>query len=69
MYKNLKSALRAKGITQETAAKEIGVTPRALIHKLNGETDFTVSEALQIWWKLLPEYQFVLLFAKDEENA
>lgn len=69
MYKNLKSAMRAKGITQETVAKEIGITPRSLIHKLNGETDFTVSEALQIWWKLLPEYQFVLLFAKDEENA
>lgn len=43
-YSNLLGRIRAKGLTQATVAKKIGVSAVTLNKKLRGHTEFTQSE-------------------------
>lgn len=43
-YLNLLGRIRARGMTQNDVAKEIGVSPATLNKKLRGHTDFTQTE-------------------------
>lgn len=65
MYENLRLELARKNITQEAVAKLIGCTEKTLRNKLNGTTDFTVSEAMLINDNILPEFGFGYLFSRS----
>lgn len=68
MHTNLRKALRAKRIRLKTVAALLGCSARTVANKLNGKTDFTVTEALMIHDELLQEYNFKRLFAAERMN-
>lgn len=69
MLKNLRDAMAIKNITTVAVAKLIGTTEKTINNKLNGNTDFTLPEALTIKNNLFPEYDLCYLFAVAERTA
>jgi len=65
MFPNLSNELKDKGITLKAVAILIGCTEKTLQNKMNGITEFTLSEALLINENLLPEFRLQYLFAKQ----
>lgn len=61
--RNLEVALRQKNISNEAVAKLLNIHRNSLRNKLNGKTDFSISEAFKIKRDLLPEYDMDYLFA------
>lgn len=61
MYANMTNELRRKNITNKAVAELIGSTEKTVVNKLNGSTDFTVSEAIAINENLLPEFRLSYL--------
>ena len=68
MYSNLRSELANKGITQVALANMLGVTEKTLQNKLNGKTEFTITESLYICHNVLPEFNLNYLFKKFERS-
>lgn len=66
MYANMTIELRRKNITNRAVAELIGSTEKTVVNKLNGASDFTVSEAILINENLLPEFKLSYLFAHSE---
>lgn len=64
MFGNLSSELKRKGITNKAVAVLIGCTEKTFQNKLNGVTEFTLSEVLLINENLLPEFELRYLFKK-----
>lgn len=62
MMQNLSDELRRKGISQNTVAKLLGCTDRTVRNKLDGNTEFTVREALTIRDELFPGRSISELF-------
>lgn len=60
MYRYLKGRMAMVGIDGKTLAEEIGLSPVSMSRKLNGHTDFSLSEM----WKILR-----VLGAEPEEMA
>lgn len=56
MYKNMIKELSNKNITNKAVAELIGTTEKTVYNKLNGKTEFTISEAMTINTNLLPEF-------------
>lgn len=48
VYKDLKVELFRKNISYEEVSKGIGISKSAFINKINGKTDFTLDEAINI---------------------
>ena len=48
IFAKLKGRLREKGYSQNSLAKEIGITVQALNAKLNGRSSFTIPEVINI---------------------
>lgn len=69
MLDNLRMAMRVKNISAATLAKVIGTTEKTVNNKLNGISEFTVSEARLINKEAFPEYDFFYLFASQEQTA
>lgn len=63
MYNNLKRVLKEKGITNVMLAEFLGVSEKTASNKLNGNTDFTLAEAMKINKLLCQEYTMDFLFA------
>lgn len=68
MFKNLKEALRTKGITLKSYAEFLGVTEKTLQNKLNGITEFTFSEVEKTTRILFTEFKWDYLFSKEENK-
>lgn len=47
-YRKLKGVLREKGITYKELANALGVSETAINHKINGKSDFYLSELKNI---------------------
>ena len=62
MYGNLCTELKRKNIAQKVVADLIGCTERTVTNKINGSTDFTISEAFAIRKNLLPEFDMDYIF-------
>lgn len=62
--RNLEVALRQKNISNEAVAKLLNIHRNSLRNKLDGKTDFSISEAFKIKRDLLPEYDMDFLFAE-----
>ena len=65
MYKNLKEALKAKGITIKSYADILGVSEKTIKNKLSGTTEFTLSEVSKTLNCIFPEYTMSYLFRTD----
>ena len=48
IYNKLKGIMREKNYSQKKLAKQIGITTQSLNAKLNGRSQFTIEEALNI---------------------
>ncbi len=59
---NLKGVLHSKGISIGAISALLGLHRNTVASKLNGETAFTVGEALKIKNNLCPEYDLAYLF-------
>lgn len=67
MFYNLKKALSTKNISIKAFAAVIGVCEKTAYNKINGEVEFTLSEAMTTKKELLPEYDFDYLFDSEKE--
>ena len=68
MLANLRAELDRKRITNVALARLIGCTERTVVNKVNGDTEFTLGEALKISENLFPEFELRYLF-KDMPTA
>ena len=68
MYPNLVKLLQTKGITVETLAAVLHIHRNTAANKLNGESDFTMTEAKLIGDALLPEYKMSYIFKMRNED-
>lgn len=64
MYPNLNKELDRKGITNKAVAAVLGCSEKTVWNKKNGESEFTLDEALNINDNLLPEFSLRYLFQK-----
>jgi transcriptional regulator with XRE-family HTH domain len=64
MFENLRNELSKKRISNKAVADLIGCTQKTLDNKLNGVTEFTLSEILLISDNLLPEFELRYLFKR-----
>lgn len=63
MLGNMISELRKKNITNKAVAELINTSEKTVVNKLNGTSEFTVSEAMNINANLLPEFRLSYLCA------
>lgn len=68
MFRNLKNALYNKQISMKTYADLLGVSEKTALNKLNGTTEFTLSEIMKLSKCVFPEYSFDYLFTYSSEN-
>ena len=64
MYKNLKMAMAAKGVTAESIAQLLSVHRNTVQNKLDGQSEFTFGQATLISEMLFPEYKPSYLFKR-----
>ena len=69
MYANLSNELRRKNINQAAVAAMLKCDVRTFTNKINGTSDFTVTESLKIHSGLLPEFEFDYLFTREDKPA
>lgn len=63
MYGNMILELRRKNITNKAVAELISTSEKTVVNKLNGASEFTISEAMAINENLLPEFRLSYLCA------
>lgn len=61
MLGNMVYELRRKNITNKAVAELINASEKTVVNKLNGTSEFTVSEAMKINVNLLPEFKLSYL--------
>lgn len=64
MYANLVNELRNKKITNRVIAELIGCDEKTVFNKLNGKSDFSITEGLMIRHNVLPEFDMDYLFTR-----
>lgn len=69
MLGNMISELRRKNITNKAVAEVIGSSEKTVVNKLNGTTEFTISEAMSINVNLLPEFNLSYLCATTDDRS
>lgn len=65
MYKNLQILMINNNVSDEDISKVLGITIKAVRHRLNGNTEFKRSEMLVIKKQLFPNYTLDQLFDDD----
>ena len=66
MYSFLRGEMIKANITITSLAKKIGVTEKTMRNKINGDTDFTWTEALKVRSIVNPSLEMEKLFQVDE---
>ena len=69
MLGNMIAELRRKNITNKAVAELIGAAEKTVVNKLNGTTEFTVSEAIKINVNLLPEFRLSYLCSTTDNHT
>ena len=67
MFANLRNELRAKNISLVAFSKLIGCNDKTVQNKLNGITEFTLSE-IQVTLEIFPQFKMEYLFATEPEG-
>lgn len=62
MYKNLETVLKSEGISKQAYSSILGITVKSVDNKINGITDFTLTE-FQKTMLLLRKYSADFVFA------
>ncbi len=65
MYANLKREIFAKGVTQVSLAKALGIGTNTLAHKMRGKTEFKASEMITIKREFFPDKTLEYLFDEN----
>ncbi len=66
-YPNLYAELARNGMSKKEFASFLGVAERTIANKLNGKSEFTISEARKII-SIFPECTSEYLFAEGDEG-
>ncbi len=66
MYRNLDAEMARSKITKAHLAEELGITPTTLSFKLNGKSNLSLKECIQIKRILGTDATVDYLFAEDE---
>lgn len=66
MYSFLRGEMIKANITITSLAQKIGVTEKTMRNKINGDTDFTWTEALKVRDIVNPSLKMEKLFQTDE---
>ena len=69
MLGNMISELRRKNITNKAVAEVINASEKSVVNKLNGTTEFTISEAMAINVNLLPEFRLSYLCTPTDTHS
>lgn len=69
MYKNLKMLMAAKGITIDMLARLLDVHRNTVANKLDGESEFSFSQAEIICETYFREYRVAYVMAREEPAA
>lgn len=69
MHRILKGEMVKKNIQVKRLAMSIGITERSLRNKINGVTEFTLSEAIKIHNHVSPELGLEELFVNEKNSA
>lgn len=69
MHRVLKAEMVRADISVKELALKIGKTERSLRNKINGITDFTITEALTIRLEVSPDMPLEELFRKQKDAA
>ena len=64
MVQNLEIEMAKQRITKKEVSNILGISPRALYGKLNGDTKFTTAEAFKIRDTFFPDLTLEYLFAQ-----
>lgn len=68
-YLNLKGEMAKKNITNESIAQLLGVHRNSIYNKINGESKFSIDEAIAIRSAFFPDYDIDELFKAEEKKA
>lgn len=68
-YLNLIGEMAKRKVKNESIAQELGIHRNSVYNKLNGESSFSVNEAIQIRDTFFPGYDIKYLFQTDEEEV
>ena len=68
MYNNLDAELARIKMSKCSLAKRIGITPTTLSMKLNGKSDLSLTECIEIKKAIGSNNSIEYLFAKDERE-
>ena len=69
MLLNLKTEMLRRKVTSRAIAKDIGISERAMSHKVTERTQFTRDEMYAIHDGYFPETDMKYLFASDKEKT
>lgn len=64
MFSNLRNELKAKNISLVAFSKLIGCNDKSVQNKLNGITEFTLSE-IRVTLEIFPQFKMEYLFATE----
>lgn len=66
MYRNLSAELVRRKLTQNDIAKLLGISISTMSYKMNGKSEFTLSEARTIYAFLKTDVPILELFEMEE---
>ena len=69
MFPNLEAEMARNKATQVKLAEILGITPTTLSFKMNGKSQLSLKECVEIKAKSIPRQNFRLLFATDETGS
>lgn len=69
MYRNLEAELARKQISRKELAEKLGITATTLSFKLNGKSELSLAECVEIKRLLGTEEPIDYLFAQDEAQG
>ncbi len=64
-YGNLRAEMGRCNITAESISRLLGIHRNSVSNKLNGQSSFSIEEAIQIKSTFFPEFEYGYLFRTD----
>lgn len=64
MYKNLRMVMAGEKVTIDMIAKLLGVHRNTVANKLDGDSEFSFSQAKKIWQTFFPSYDENYIFER-----
>ena len=65
---NLKGEMAKRNITAEKFAQLLGIHRNSVANKINGDSSFSIEEAMKIKEEYFPELELKYLFQKEPER-